>query len=36
MKKALVAGYGFVGKATYSFLESFDDIEIFIHDTYLE
>ena len=36
MKKALVVGYGFVGKATYAFLESFDDIEIFIHDPYLE
>ena len=36
MKRALVVGYGFVGKATHAFLETLDDIEVFIHDPYLE
>ena len=36
MKRALVVGCGFVGKATCAFLETFDDIEIYIHDPYLE
>ena len=36
MKRALVVGCGFVGKATCAFLETFDDLEIYIHDPYLE